>query len=306
MHQGLAVTTVLMVRDEFPLILDTIGHHLRNLRVDRLIVADNGSTDGTREVLGAMADADARVRVVDRPGGYRQAEIMSELYEMAVDEGADWVLPADADEFLWLHGVDLPTAVADAGDAAAIHIGVTNMVQRRDVLREAPGSIGTMTRSAIPVGSPAEARRLVTDGVIPFVRMQYHPKIMLRARAGVRLRQGQHAADNLDGPIVHTNLAEILHVPIRSYRDLWSRVAHAQRLDDHPERSWHLRRMREFTTADLAREWWRNSFVRGVPSRAWRPDGRLREIAESLAPYRAEVLDVVGTPVALRRMQPSP
>lgn len=95
------VFAVGMVKDE----ADVIGHtvdHLFSEGVDGVIVADNGSTDGTRDLLAARKTQGAALEIVDDPElGYYQAEKMSRLAERAHRLGAEWVIPFDADELWW-------------------------------------------------------------------------------------------------------------------------------------------------------------------------------------------------------------
>lgn len=94
----MTVCAVTMVRDEADIIVSTLTHLLAQ-GVDHIIVADNLSTDGTRQILDNCPIA--RVTVVnDDDPGYYQAEKMTRLARMAYDAGASWVLPFDADE-LW-------------------------------------------------------------------------------------------------------------------------------------------------------------------------------------------------------------
>jgi len=85
-----------MVRDEADIIEATVGHMLT--QVDEVIVADNGSTDGTANLLRNMGG----VIVVDDPDpGFWQSRKMSRLARYAHDRDARWVIPVDADE-LWV------------------------------------------------------------------------------------------------------------------------------------------------------------------------------------------------------------
>ena len=93
------VWAVTMVRNEIdvlPLVLD----HLEAQAVDHVLVADNGSTDGTLELLEGRA-ADGRLHLArDTEPAFYQAAKVTRLARAARRAGAEWVVPFDADE-LW-------------------------------------------------------------------------------------------------------------------------------------------------------------------------------------------------------------
>lgn len=91
-----------MVRDEADVIEAMVRHHFAQ-GVDVMLVTDNGSADGTREILQSLADEDPRLLVADDPVHRKQqGETVTRMArEAAVVHGADWVINADADEF-WL------------------------------------------------------------------------------------------------------------------------------------------------------------------------------------------------------------
>lgn len=93
---------------------DIVGltvEHLLAWGVDRVFVAHGPSTDDTLEVLRSFGSA---VRVVDDPGSvHEQPQRTYELARLAGDEGADWVIPFDADEFIYAPYADsIPEAIA--------------------------------------------------------------------------------------------------------------------------------------------------------------------------------------------------
>lgn len=90
-----------MVRDEADIIDAMLAHHLAQ-GVDKIIVTDNGSVDGTTQILQRYADAgtiDLRHDPVHRK--QQSVTVTGMARDAATLYNADWVLNADADEF-WL------------------------------------------------------------------------------------------------------------------------------------------------------------------------------------------------------------
>ena len=89
---------ITMVKDEADIIGLTLPLMLE--QVDALIVADNGSTDGTAEILGDFAAGTSKPVYLteDSEPAYYQSAKMSALARCAYQHGAEWVVPFDADE----------------------------------------------------------------------------------------------------------------------------------------------------------------------------------------------------------------
>lgn len=88
-----------MVRDEADIIRPMIEHHLEQ-GVDIIIVTDNGSTDGTAEILQEFADRGLLELRHDPTHRKQQASVVTAMARDAASvHGADWVINADADEF---------------------------------------------------------------------------------------------------------------------------------------------------------------------------------------------------------------
>lgn len=93
----------LMVTRNEALRLPSALRHLWRLGVDRLLLVDNRSTDGTREI----AVRDRRVHLVDAPGSYAGSNFGVDWTNAILDRYArgHWVLVVDADELLVFPGV---------------------------------------------------------------------------------------------------------------------------------------------------------------------------------------------------------
>src|SRR3954452_21266957 len=92
------------VKNEVDIIEAFVRYHARYF--DKLIILDDGSTDGTVDVLKSLRAAGLPLVLLQEAAvGYVQSDYMTKLLHMAVSQlGADWVAPLDADEFLELKG----------------------------------------------------------------------------------------------------------------------------------------------------------------------------------------------------------
>lgn len=93
-----------VVRDEADVIEQSVQHLLRQ-GVDHVLVADNLSTDGTTQVLRQLSRSDTRVHVaIDGHPIHHQSEKVTWLAHTAWRHGAEWIVPFDADEFIFARG----------------------------------------------------------------------------------------------------------------------------------------------------------------------------------------------------------
>ncbi len=200
----------LVVRDEIDLIDDHICYH-RRAGVDHFLVTDNGSVDGTRERLQHYADLgwlDLTSRPAHEFAQYRWVTQMArDAYQRL---GADWVIHADADEFFVSPEHDLKQSLA-AVDAAIQAVEV----QRHDFVLTSyrpRGSVRDMvvrkTRSTDYQGRPLK------------------PKVVHRGRPDIAVAQGNHDVNLPASARQPWSRLEILHYPVRSYRQFQSKVTH--------------------------------------------------------------------------------
>lgn len=238
----MSVWAITMVRDEADVIEETLGRMLP--RVDRVLVADNGSTDGTREILDRL-DVDV---VDDQERGYYQSRKMTALAEIAREQGAEWIVPFDADEVWLAHAWSITATLADLPAAARV-------VQAR--------VFDHMATGADPDDSPVASMGWRRNQQLPL------PKVACRALPGLVIHQGNHGASYPDvpHPLAATGLLEVRHFPYRSVEQFLRKVRNGAAAyaatdlpDDHGAhwRSWGhiLDQHGEDAVAEIFRTWY--------------------------------------------------
>lgn len=93
------ISVVSMVRNEADVIESFVRHNL--CWADRIYVAVHESTDETLRILQSLQKDGLPIFLSEVSGAAQvQSEVVTALVRQAVEEGADFVLPLDADEFL--------------------------------------------------------------------------------------------------------------------------------------------------------------------------------------------------------------
>ena len=255
-----------MVRNEVNIIHVNVLYHLA-LGFDRLLVVDNGSTDGTDRVLRELG-RDPRVRWTRDAGGFEQGQVFTRLAREAFREGADWVAPVDADDFWYAPGGDF-RGVIEESPAAALRVGMTDFIQRREQWTAGPDELRHMTwRAPEPVSRGDDYEELLGSRRISYIELARVPKILNRASGRVNLVKGAHQVSGVEGTPVGTNEIKILHAPLRSFAGLEAKAASVARRGAEGSTTagpgWHARRWHELKQAgELEREWAANSQADG-------------------------------------------
>ncbi|MCA0337814.1 MAG: glycosyltransferase family 2 protein [Actinobacteria bacterium] len=119
---------VSVVRDEKD-VLEAAVKHLFDQGIAHVLIADNRSTDGTREHLLEWAAADARVHVaLDEEPAHIQSQKMTWLAHCAWRAGADWIVPFDADEFWFAPEGSVAERLRLERSAGVVHASFHHMV----------------------------------------------------------------------------------------------------------------------------------------------------------------------------------
>ncbi|MFN5998562.1 MAG: glycosyltransferase family 2 protein, partial [Paracoccaceae bacterium] len=117
------VVLVSAMRNEGPFVLEWLAYH-RVIGVDRVVIVSNGSTDGSDELLTALAGAGEITFLRTTPGyGVAPQDAAVQAFEEQVGyQAGTWYLWLDADEFLNVHVGDrtVQALIAALGGAEAL------------------------------------------------------------------------------------------------------------------------------------------------------------------------------------------
>lgn len=222
-----------VVRDEVDVMEANLRFHAAQ-GVDFFVATDNGSTDGTLEVLERYRDA-GRLHLIQEPADdYHelQAEWITRMARLAAtDFGADWVINDDADEFWW------PVSGTVSSSLNAIPPPWDALAAPRPEFVARPDGPGTFAerltvREARSHTTPKLAHRGLADvdvfiGSHRLTRGRGGPRFDRVSRRAVRpvLRAvGSELVDDdlpVPAPIWPVR---ILHFPLRSYAQYEARV----------------------------------------------------------------------------------
>lgn len=236
-----------LVRDEIDLVENNINFHLEK-GVDGVVVIDNGSTDGTREILEDMGKS-APITVLDEPGrDYHQTRWVTRAALYARDMmGAEWVLNNDADEFWVSKDGSLKDVISYAQANNTLLCPRRNMIWGYDSPEDRPWYERLVYRVTVPVEKTALQNIYDSPLPCPFFYLDLPPKALVRTEGLVKITQGNHSAlfdtsvSAVEAPI------DIFHFPVRSRTQFEKKIVQGgqayERNTQFPESiGWHWRR----------------------------------------------------------------
>ncbi len=258
---------LLVARNEADIIRTNVLYHL-SLGLDRILIVDNGSSDGTDRVLRELA-RDSRVRWTRDEGPFHHGHIATELAREAYGEGADWVVPIDADEFWHAPGGDL-RGILEQSEAGALRAAGLNFIQRREQEESVPEALLHMTRRihepiAAERGNRKPAAELVESQQIASVEIEPVRKWISRPTATIEMFRGNGKVEGVAGLKRATDEIVRLHAILRSRARLRAKAEGGERSKEagsKPNQSSHLMRWKRLRDEGrLEQEWAANSYA---------------------------------------------
>jgi Glycosyl transferase family 2 len=266
----------LVVRDEADIVDAQIAFHL-HAGVDFVLVTDNGSEDGTLEILERYERAGVLTLRREPSGAIRQDEWVTRMARAAArDLAADWVLNSDADEFWWPRGGSLKDVLAAVPSRYGIVRGCW-----RHFLPRPESSAPFYERMTVRLRTPTSPG---DKGSIYHV----HQKIAHRADPDVTVAFGNHTAfgHGLE-PLRGWHPIEILHFSHRSFAQMQRKSRFGHGIPPHlvtPDRvaMWEAERegrLREYFDSFVVRD---EDLARAVEEGTVAIDTRLRDALRSI------------------------
>lgn len=206
----------LRVRDEADIVASMLEHHAKQ-GIDAFIITDNGSVDGTRDILESFA----KDHVVDlRHDPVHRMQQWSTVTQMARDAytnyGARWVINADADEF-WrpkVSGLTLAEVLAEVPTK----------------LRSFPVDVVNLTGEPAREGTGLSRlvfRDLRSDEQLSLAGLRSQPthNCVHIGDPDVRVAQGNHWTSLQSRGVPAPELdIEVLHIPWRSWAQYSTKI----------------------------------------------------------------------------------
>ena len=158
-----------------------------------------------------------------------QSDRVTRMARLAIMQGADWVLPIDADEFWVGAGGSFRHVLEDT--PAEVRRALRRVGDVRPEPRRPGGATGLprVHDDAARASGRAGGRgpRLVRDEEVGWVEIMYTPKCVHRARPGITVPKGNHLTGVPDGRA--TDLLTCLHAPMRAFSTLAVKLDHGRR-----------------------------------------------------------------------------
>ncbi|WP_311478125.1 glycosyltransferase family 2 protein [uncultured Gulosibacter sp.] len=272
------VVMTLMVRDEADIISTWLEYHLSQ-DIDQIIVTDNASVDGTREILEGYASR-GLIDLRHYPHhDKKQYQVVTAMARDAYTQySADWVLNSDADEFWVVPESDSLGSVVRSlpRSGESFPIPVSNMV-------------GRILETGIDLANTT-LRDVRSQEQLELVGLHSHPthNLIHPGRDDIEVAQGNHFSSAPQADQLPDGIAiEVLHVPWRSWQQYRDRVtmtgrAYESSPDLKPSPRHHTMRDYRWLKADFLKPFFVARLSPSLNGDGFAADSRLADICRRI------------------------
>lgn len=237
--------------------------------VDRIVLTDVSSDDGTADILQSFSQLDEVVWLTTDPEQNREASDRRNRMKNYCEEhlSATWIICSDVDEFWWPGETTLKEALPRHGKSGVdvLMCRRFNMVASgngRNLL-SAPFDFMDFEYSIRAPEYPSH-EEIVTGALRhPWVFYGIGPKVAIRGGRAHSIQNGAHAVSGPDLKVETPADIDILHFPLRSYAQFRNKVdrihgfMEANNLQSYD--AWHWQRWARMLDTELEQDYLENT-----------------------------------------------
>jgi glycosyltransferase involved in cell wall biosynthesis len=278
---------VTMLRNEADIVESFVRHNLTFL--DSLFVVDHGSSDGTPEILAALAAEGLPLEVDRDPSvGYLQSEIMTRAARHAfARHGADFVFAIDGDEFLKVPRRELLESVL-----ATLPHGLHGAMRWQTYVPDFDDAALTSRNVLAGAKRRLAAERHGLHKVIVARSFADMPDAVIAVGNHVVLPHAAHviAEQPVKQAKISADVVALGHLPVRSARQLTNKIvigwlAHCVARRSNADLAFHWRELYQEMAGGREPGALRLHAIAanyGLPMAAWMPPGEIALIEDPL------------------------
>ena len=221
------IYAISICKNEEDIIVQSIEHLLAN-GIDKVLIADHNSTDNTYSLLKFLKEKYEQIDIFLNTDQYFHQDIwMNKLAEIAGNEGAEWIIPFDIDEFFFTR----------------------SSLSLSEQLQSIPNGVKSFNVGMYRYHG-TEMRE---------VQMKPHPKVIFRWELGINIAKGNHSVytptksdpyDNFSIVIGELQYRSLEHF-IRKIRTQYIHIDPSWGLGDYA----HVREIGEYNDKELTQVW---------------------------------------------------
>lgn len=221
----------ILCRDEADIIEHSVRYHADS-GVDCFVITDNGSRDGTREILEQLK-GEYEIEIIDEPSLTVNSDLwVSRMHDsLRNNHHADWIINSDADEFWVSDTLGLKPSILQALSMAplpepsisAIHCDRNNMITSREMALDSNYSF---------LDNIYKVLDTLSDYDRPGTWHENNSNTLIKTLPGKSIERVESPLtdaslfNNLTGTYdeITSTAVRILHFPVRSYHQFEKKV----------------------------------------------------------------------------------